>query len=150
MYFTGGECDNFPSQTFEAHFPAGTTTVQIPFNITDDDVYEDDESFGLRINRNRLPRYAYIGHPGTVRVIIRDDEESKQFLLSYLYCYLHLISTVHFELYFVLNIFLNMAITSPNMSMFFRSPVHMHILYTFAIIHLRVPNIYDYCDSVLC
>ena len=79
--------------TFEAHFPAGTATFQIPINITDDDLYEGDESFRLRINRNGLPRYVYTGYPNTVTIIVRDDEECKQLLfLSNLYCYLHLIS----------------------------------------------------------
>ena len=82
--------------TFEAYFPPGTTTFQIHINITDDDVYEGDESFRLRITDNVEPRYVSrfvrTGNPNAVTVIIRDDEESKQFLfLTNLYCYLHLI-----------------------------------------------------------
>ena len=77
MYFTG-ECDNFQSGPFEVLFPNGTTTVKFPINITDDDVYEGDESFTLVID-DSLPDLVVLGTPYRATVVVKDDERSKQF-----------------------------------------------------------------------
>ena len=71
------------------HFPSGTTTVNFTINITDDDFYEGDESFNLTIADN-LPDQVFPNELSRTTIIIRDDEESEQLLLSNLYCCLHL------------------------------------------------------------
>lgn len=81
MYFIG-ECDVIQSGDFKVRFPTGTTTLKLPINITDDNVYEGDESFTLtivKISGNEVFRI----DPFEVKVIIIDDEKSKQFLLVY-------------------------------------------------------------------
>ena len=82
MYFTG-ECDAIQSGEFKLRISSGTTTLKFPINITDDNVYEGDESFTLTIV-NLIPDYGikYI-NPFKVKVTIIDDEKSKQFLLVY-------------------------------------------------------------------
>ena len=79
-----GECDSFQPGPFEVHFPNGTTRVKFPINLTDDDVYEGDESFTLAIVNN-LPNLVVLGTPYRATVVVRDDEKSKQFMLSNLY-----------------------------------------------------------------
>ena len=53
--------------------PNGTTKVTFPINITDDDVYEGDESFTLAIDRN-LPNLVNLGTTYRATVLIKDDE----------------------------------------------------------------------------
>ena len=69
-------CDNFQSGLFEVIFPNGTTRVTFPVNITDDDVYEEYESFNLVINNN-LPNRVNLGHPNRAAIVIVDDEKRK-------------------------------------------------------------------------
>ena len=98
MYFTDGECTNIPSGDsglIEVHFPAGASAVLMPINITNDDMYEYTQTYNIVINKKALPGNVVIGDPSAVSVIIKNDENSKQFMLSYLYCYLHLISTIY-------------------------------------------------------
>ena len=82
-YFTE-ECD-LPPWAFEVHFPNGTTTVKFPVNVTDDDLYEGEETFNLII-LNELPDRVTLDKPLRTGVYISDDEKSKQFLLSNLCC----------------------------------------------------------------
>ena len=86
MYCTGA-CDNLQSGPFEVRFLNGTSAVNFTINISDDDFYEGDESFNLTIVDN-LPDQVFLTEPSRTTVIIRDDEESEQLLLSNLYCYL--------------------------------------------------------------
>ena len=49
-------------------------------NITDDDVYEVNESFNLVIVTN-LPTLVNLGHPNKAAITIVDDEKRKLLLL---------------------------------------------------------------------
>ena len=73
-------------------FPSGTSTVKFAFNITDDDLYEGDETFNLVLDT--MHNFIVRGEPFRTTVTIRDDEKSKKFLLSNLYCCLHFISAM--------------------------------------------------------
>lgn len=78
-YLTG-RCNNFQSGPFEVIFPNGTTRVNFSVNITDDDVYEVNESFNLVIVTN-LPTLVNLGHPNKAAITIVDDEKRKLLLL---------------------------------------------------------------------
>ena len=91
--YCAGECDNLQWGPFEVYFPNGTSAVNLTINITDDDFHEGDESFYLVIDDN-LPDRVFLNDPYRTTIIIRDDEKSKQFLLSNLYCCSHLISSI--------------------------------------------------------
>ena len=94
MYFTEGACDNFLSEQLEVHFPAGASAVMVPINITNDDVFEFSRTYNVLIDEEMLPDYVVVGDPDLVTIVLREDDNSKQFLLSSLCCYLHLISTI--------------------------------------------------------
>ena len=49
-------------------------------NITDDDVYEEYESFNLVIDNN-LPNRVNLGHPSRAAIVIVDDEKRKLLML---------------------------------------------------------------------
>ena len=70
------ECDRFSETTFDVIFPNGTTTVTFLINITDDDIYEGDESFTLQI-QDSLPNLVTLGEPSIATVVIQEDENSK-------------------------------------------------------------------------
>ena len=55
--------------------PTNMTTVIFNLNITDDDVYESDETFDLVINSTSLPDRIYLDHPYTATLSILDDEK---------------------------------------------------------------------------
>ena len=95
MYFTA-VCDDVKLGPYEVRIPSGTSTVKSAINVTDDDFYEGDELFNLVINKVFVDGVDGVdrGIPFRSTATIRDDEESKQFLLSNLYCCLHFISTV--------------------------------------------------------
>ena len=97
--YCAGQCDNLQWGPFEVHFPNGTSAVTFTININDDDYYEGDESFTLAIDDN-LPDHVFLSDPYRATVTIRDDEKSKHFLLSNLYCcfYILSISTIKREL----------------------------------------------------
>ena len=71
---------------FEVIFPNGTTTVTFPVNITDDDVYEEYESFDLVISNN-LPNLVNLGYPNRAAIVIVDDEKRKWLVLVNIYVY---------------------------------------------------------------
>ena len=73
-------CDNFQSGPFEVIFPNGTTRITFPVNITDDDVYEEYESFNLVIDNN-LPNRVNLGYPNRAAIVIADDEKRKLLML---------------------------------------------------------------------
>ena len=70
------ECDQFSETTYEVIFSNGTTTVTFSINITNDDIYEGDESFTLQI-QDSLPALVTLGEPNIATVIIQEDEDSK-------------------------------------------------------------------------
>lgn len=71
-----GECDRFSETTYDVVFPNGTTKVTFPINITNDDIYEGDESFTLQI-QGGLPNLVTLGEPSIATVVIQEDEDSK-------------------------------------------------------------------------
>ena len=73
-YLTG--CDNFERETYTAHFPLGTTSVQVPINISDDDVFERDESFYIDIVDPRAD-LVVVGRLRRATVVIVNDDNCK-------------------------------------------------------------------------
>ena len=70
------ECDQFSETTYDVIFPNGTTTVTFFINITNDDIYEGDESFTLQI-QDSLPTLVTLGEPNIATVVIQEDEDSE-------------------------------------------------------------------------
>ena len=75
------ECDQFNAETYEVFIRNGTTTRTISINITNDDIYEGDESFTLQIDSS-LPDLVTLGQQNTATVVIQEDEKRK-----YLFCF---------------------------------------------------------------
>ena len=70
------DCDNFERTLYTAYFPNGTTAVSVPINITDDDVYEENESFYITIIDPHAHRVA-VGTPSRAEVVIWNDDKCK-------------------------------------------------------------------------
>lgn len=64
--------------------PTNMTTVILSLNITDDDVYESDETFDLVINSTLLPDHIFLDHPYTAILSILNDEK-RMYVGSHLY-----------------------------------------------------------------
>ena len=69
-------CDEFSAETYTVTFANGTTSEILPINITDDGIYEGDESFTLEI-QDGLQDLVSLGTTRTATVVIEEDEESK-------------------------------------------------------------------------
>ena len=69
---TGGE--DYDSGPYTVTFPAGTTTVPFNIPITDDNIFEGDETFDVTIIGNTLPDGVTRGTPGSATVNIRDND----------------------------------------------------------------------------
>ena len=70
------DCDEFETAIYTANFPNGTTRVIVPIDISDDDVYEENESFYITIIDPSAHRVA-VGTPSRAEVVIVNDDESK-------------------------------------------------------------------------
>ena len=69
---TGGE--DYDSGPYTVTFPAGTQRASFDVPITDDDVFEGDETFDVTIISNTLPDGVSAGTPGSATVTIVDDD----------------------------------------------------------------------------
>lgn len=69
------DCDNYQLGPFEATFPMGKTSAIVTINVTDDDVYEENESFELSIVNSNPPNLVILGDQVTAKVVIEEDEE---------------------------------------------------------------------------
>jgi len=58
-------------------FLAGITVVEFNVDITDDDVFEGNETFNLHIIPSLLPNRVICGNPCSTTVTIVDDETRK-------------------------------------------------------------------------
>ena len=74
--FLAEECDRFSASSIDVIILNGTTRQTFPINITNDDVYEGDESFTLEI-QDSLPTRVTLGETSTATVVIQEDEDSK-------------------------------------------------------------------------
>ena len=75
--FLAEECDRFSATSIEVIILNGTTRQTFPINITNDDVYEGDESFTLEI-QDSLPNLVTLDQTSsTATVVIQEDEDSK-------------------------------------------------------------------------
>ena len=54
--------------------PAGLTTALFNVSITNDDIFESNETFDLSINIFSLPSNAAVGDPSQATVIILNDD----------------------------------------------------------------------------
>ena len=68
------ECDEFERGIYTAEFLVGTTSVVVPINISDDDVFEDIESFNIIIIDPNADRVT-VGDLNTAEVAILNDEK---------------------------------------------------------------------------
>ena len=71
VYVTG---EDYASMPHTVIFEAGLTSVTFNISITDNGIFEGNESFTLDINSVFLPDDVTIGDPGQATVIIIDDD----------------------------------------------------------------------------
>ena len=69
-------CDRFSAQIYTVTIVNGTASETLAIDITDDGIYEGDESFTLEIQDN-LQNLVTLGRISTATVVIEEDEDSK-------------------------------------------------------------------------
>ena len=70
---TGGGVD-YISGPFRVTIPAGQTTATFDVPITNDNTYEENESFKLSIVQSSTPDGVRVGNPRRATVVIEDDD----------------------------------------------------------------------------
>ena len=68
------EGNDYTPGPYSVTIPAGETNPSFMIPITDDDMYEGDESFQLTIDTNSLPDGVIPGDPARAEVTIRNDD----------------------------------------------------------------------------
>ena len=73
---TGGGVD-YVSGPFSVTIPAGQINVSFDVPITDDNIYEENESFRLAIVQSSTLDCVQVGRPRRATVVIGDDSDCK-------------------------------------------------------------------------
>ena len=71
-YITGGE--DYETGPYTVVIPAGMANVLFNISITNDDIYEGNETFNLIVNVTSLPLNVTIGDPNQATIIIFNDD----------------------------------------------------------------------------
>jgi len=69
---TGGV--DYTAGPYYVTFPAGDTSLSFDVPITDDNLFESDESLQLSIVRRSLPNGVTRGNPGRVKLTVVDND----------------------------------------------------------------------------
>ena len=91
--------NDYKAGPFSISIPAGKEEESFNVPITDDDVYESDESFELVINRVRLPSRISRAHKYTSTVTILNNEKCKYYVSLCTYMYVILLLFTRFPLH---------------------------------------------------
>ena len=65
---------DYDSGPYFITLPAGVMSIPFNVSITDDNVFEGNESFMLAINLSSLPSDVTVGNPGQTTVTIVDND----------------------------------------------------------------------------
>ena len=75
-------CDRFSAETYSVTFVNGTTSEILLIEITDDGIYEGDESFTLQI-QDSFQDLVTLGSISTTTVVVEEDEAGKIPIFEY-------------------------------------------------------------------
>ena len=65
---------DYVSGPYTMEFPAGEINASLSISINNDNVVEDDEKFGLTINKSLLSTNVFVGNNSEFIVTILDDD----------------------------------------------------------------------------
>ena len=74
LFKNTGQDEDYTSGPYNVTFTAGMTTALLSVPINDDDIFEDSETFRLRIDSTSLPNDVTLGNIRAVVMTILDDD----------------------------------------------------------------------------
>lgn len=74
MYFTGTD---YESRPYSLSFSQDITRIPFKISISNDEIYEDTESFNVIIDPSSLSNSVTVDYPSEVAVFIMDDDGRK-------------------------------------------------------------------------